>query len=128
MSCGHLGPLEACVSIRSDKLPPAAMESGRHAAWVTVLSPYVELNGELTRGSRKSSKGRGWRAEGRGDIVRVGEIPAIRGESPSTMTGAVFDPGAQQAIRTLSLGAVIERCVEDRRLRRGVCHDLQSTC
>ena len=27
------------------------------------------------------------------------------------MTGAVFDPGAQQAIRTLPLGAVTERCV-----------------
>ena len=43
------------------------------------------------------------------------------------MTGAVFDPGAQQSIRTLSLDVVIERCVEDRRLRRGVGHDRQST-
>ena len=50
------GALEACVSIRPDKLPPAAMESGRNAAWVNVLSPYVELNSELTRGPGNPAK------------------------------------------------------------------------
>src|SRR4029078_3145341 len=74
------GALEACVSIRPAKLPPAAMESGRNAAWETVLSPYVELNSELTRGSRKSGKGRVWGPEGRRDVVRVREISGVRGE------------------------------------------------
>ena len=36
------------ASMRADKLPPAAMDSVRNVACVTVLSPQGELNGELT--------------------------------------------------------------------------------
>jgi hypothetical protein len=42
------------------------------------------------------------------------------------MAGAIFDAGAQKAIRTLSLDAVVERCVEHRRLRCRVGRDRHS--
>jgi hypothetical protein len=43
------------------------------------------------------------------------------------MAGAIFDAGAQKAIRTLSLDAVVERCVEHRRLRRRFGRDRHSS-
>ena len=94
---------------------------------VTVLSPEGEINRELTRASRTSAKRRRRRPEGRHDVVRVREVSGVRGDSPPTMAGSVFDAGAQKAIWTLPLDVVIKRRVEDRRLPRRVGRDRQSS-
>ena len=108
------------------RVNPAKLTSA--ISWcVTVLSPYGEINSELTRGSRTSAKGRGRRPEGRRDVVRVRDVSGVRGDSPPTMTGSVFDAGAEQAIWTLTLDIVVERGVEHRRLRRRVGRDQQSS-
>ena len=95
---------------------------------VTVLSPGGEINRELTRRSRTSGKCRGRRAEGSRDVVRVREVSGVRADRPPAMARAVFDSGAEQAIWILPLDAVVERCVEHRRLRRRVSGDRQPSC
>jgi hypothetical protein len=56
-----------------------------------VLSPEREINRELTRRSGTPAERYRRRPEGRGDVIRVGEVSGVRGESPSTIGGTVFD-------------------------------------
>src|SRR5688500_12630189 len=59
------------------------------------LSAYREINRELPLGSGTAGKGRRRRAERRRDVVRIGEVSRVRGDSPPTVVGAVLDAGAE---------------------------------
>ena len=56
---------------------------------VARLSPYGELDSELTWNSRTSGKCRGRRAKGSRDIVRVREIAGVRADAPPAISRAV---------------------------------------